>query len=130
MRVLLVDDSRALRQSLGRALSGIGGLQIVGEAGDAAGALDQIERLRPDLVVLDVDLGAGGRGMDVLVHSVRSYPEIAVMMLSNFGWDAMRSGFLTAGAAAYFDKGFEFKLAREWVARMVATRQMKAQQPE
>jgi hypothetical protein len=42
-----------------------------------------------------------------------------VIALSNFTWQAMREGFLEAGASAYFDKATEFTKARDWVAARV-----------
>lgn len=42
---------------------------------------------------------------------------IDVVATSNFGWQAMRMGFLQAGAKAYFDKSTEFIAARDWIAR-------------
>jgi DNA-binding NarL/FixJ family response regulator len=54
-RVLIVDDHAAFR-SLARRLLAAGGFQVVGEAGDAAGALVAARALTPDVVLLDVQL--------------------------------------------------------------------------
>ncbi len=64
-RVLLVDDQQLWRQIVGMHLSQEPDLEVVGEAGDAAGALALARELLPDLVVLDLDL-AGERGHDLL----------------------------------------------------------------
>jgi DNA-binding NarL/FixJ family response regulator len=55
LRVLIVDDHASFR-SLARRLLVAGGLQVVGEAADAAGALAAVRDLAPDVVLLDVQL--------------------------------------------------------------------------
>ena len=116
MKVLVVDDSLAIQESLGHLLAAIPGVTVAGYAEDVAGALTGIRDLEPDLVVLDVELRGADRGMDVLLHVVKEHPAVKVIVMSNFTWAAMRSGLLAAGALAYFDKGSEFLLARDWVA--------------
>ena len=54
-RVLIVDDHPSFRELAGRLLTGAG-FAVVGEAADAAGALREASRLRPDIVLLDVVL--------------------------------------------------------------------------
>lgn len=116
LKVVLVDDSAAVRRSLGQLLAAEPGVAIVGQAEDVRQAVQVIETARPDVVVLDVDLRHGDRGIDVLRHVVREHPAIQVVVLSNFTWGAMREGFLAAGAKAYFDKSNEFLAARDWIA--------------
>jgi DNA-binding NarL/FixJ family response regulator len=119
LKVALIDDSLAIQRSLSRLLLAIDQVQIVGCAEDVKGAIALIDDTRPDVVVLDVDLRDDSRGMDVLLHVAATHPEIQVIALSNFTWQAMREGFLRAGASAYFDKGLEFTKARDWVAAQV-----------
>jgi len=54
--VLIVDDHPSFRASARRMLEA-GGYEVVGEAGNGAAALTEVERLRPDVVLLDVRLG-------------------------------------------------------------------------
>jgi DNA-binding NarL/FixJ family response regulator len=54
LRVLVVDDSPVFRRGMGRAVAVHGGLELVGEAGGGEAALDAIERLCPDVVLLDL----------------------------------------------------------------------------
>lgn len=119
MRVAIVDDSLDIQSSLKRLLIALPGVQVVGCAEDVAGALAMIEACRPDIVVLDVGLHGRDRGIDVLRWIVGRHTNIDVIVLSNFGWDAMREAFLGAGAQAYFDKALEFDKVCDWVrARM------------
>lgn len=54
IRVLLVDDHVLVRDGLAALLDGIGGFDIVGEAGTGEEALKQAQLLRPDVVLMDV----------------------------------------------------------------------------
>lgn len=119
VKVVVVDGSLVVQQSLGRLLTAAAGIDAVGYAEDVAGALRLIDSKRPDVVVLDVDLRDGDRGINVLRHVVREHPGIKVIALSNFTWQAMRDGFLEAGASAYFDKSMEFRQARDWITALL-----------
>jgi two-component system LytT family response regulator len=65
VRALLVDDERLARNELRRMLERIDGVEVVGEARNVGDAVEQIGRLRPDLVFLDVQM-PDGDGFDVL----------------------------------------------------------------
>lgn len=120
MRVLVVDDSKAVQTSFGSLLAPLPNVELVGYADDVVSALAMIEAHAPDLIVLDVELRRGERGVEVLRHVMRSRPDAEVIVLSNFTWQTMRSQLLAAGAAACFDKADEFVLARDWIAARAA----------
>jgi len=65
VRALLVDDERLARNELRRMLDLVDGVEVIGEARNVGDAVDQIGRLRPDLVFLDVQM-PDGDGFDVL----------------------------------------------------------------
>lgn len=65
MRVLIVDDTRLARQELRTLLAEIAEVECVGEADDVPAALEAIARLRPDLVLLDIQMPSG-TGFDLL----------------------------------------------------------------
>ena len=117
MRVLIVDDSPAVQCALRSLLAAEPGIEVVGCASDRAGAVALVDLLRPDVVVLDVALAGRDRGYDVLRRIRASHEGVAVIVLSNFGWSSMRSAFIDAGAAAYFDKALEFRRAIDWLRR-------------
>ena len=54
VRVLLVDDERLVRAGFRMILSGQPGMTVVGEAADGLQAIAEVERLRPDVVLMDV----------------------------------------------------------------------------
>lgn len=74
MRVLLVDDERLARAELRRLLAAHPQVEIVGEAANAAEAVQQIAALSPDLLLLDVQM-PGGSGFDML-QALDSTPEV------------------------------------------------------
>lgn len=116
MKVAIVDDSLEVQRALGTLLAAVPGVVLVGCAEDVAGARALIDARQPDVVVLDVALRGRDRGFDVLRYVRHAHPQVRVMALSNFSWQAMRDGFLQAGASAYFDKSLQFGEARDWIA--------------
>src|SRR5258708_1255823 len=64
-RIVIVDDSAVIRRGLGEALAADGEVEVAGVAGDGESALHQIERLKPDVVTLDVEL-PGMSGLQIL----------------------------------------------------------------
>jgi DNA-binding NarL/FixJ family response regulator len=100
IRVLLVDDQPLVRAGLTMILGPDDGFEIVGECGDGAAALAAVERLRPDVVVMDVRM----KGMDG-VEATRRLRETAgappVLVLTTFDDDEVLSAALRAGAAGF-----------------------------
>ena len=60
LKVLLCDASSLARKLLKGLLEQEGGLKVIGEAADGAACVEQVSKLRPDLVVMDLELGATG----------------------------------------------------------------------
>ena len=65
LRVAIIDDEPLARAGVQARLAGRAGIEVVGQFGDGAAALDGIARLRPDLVFIDIDM-PGMSGLDVL----------------------------------------------------------------
>lgn len=119
VRVVVIDDSPQVQRSLEHLLTTVPGVEVAGCADDVASAMRLIELCRPDVVVLDVDLRNGDKGIDVLRQVTRDHPGVKVVAMSNFTWHAVRDAYLAAGALVYFDKSMEFTLARDWIAALV-----------
>lgn len=101
-RIMLADDHRTLRQSLGRSLSELG-FDVVGEAGDGREAVTMAEALQPDLVLMDVSMpGVDGVEAARLIH--RSVPSAAVVMLTMHADGDVMARALQAGAVGYLVK--------------------------
>ncbi|HEX6413551.1 MAG TPA: response regulator [Burkholderiales bacterium] len=121
MEIFLVEDSPPVRARLAEMLSAIPGVTLVGTATNAADATQSILTRRPQLVVLDLSLGGGSSGFDVL-RNVRSVaPEIEFYMLSNFSADPYRQLAEKLGARDFFDKTREFNRVRDVIASRAAT---------
>ena len=121
MEIFLVEDSPPGRARRAEMLSAIPGVTLVGTATNAADATQSILTRRPQLVVLDLSLGGGSSGFDVL-RNVRSVaPEIDFYMLSNFSADPYRQLAEKLGARDFFDKTREFNRVRDVIASRAAT---------
>lgn len=79
-RVVIVDDSLACRGVI-RELLARRGYDIVGEAGCAAAAIELIDRLSPDAVLLDVHL-PDGNGFELAAYLSRRHPDLAILLTS------------------------------------------------
>jgi len=101
LRVLVVDDSRLARQELRTLLAAIDGVACVGEADDVPAACTAIETLKPDVVLLDVQMPAGS-GFDVLEQLSTVPPVIFVT-----AYDAYAVRAFQANALDYLVKPVE-----------------------
>ncbi len=116
-RVFIVDDSPYMRARLVEVCGRMERVRVVGEADGARKAIAEILELRPDSVLLDLDL-AEGSGLDVL-RSVRPQaPEIVFVVLTNHVEQPYRRACAAAGALYFLDKTREFEQVREVIARV------------
>ncbi|MBG9390214.1 response regulator [Caenimonas aquaedulcis] len=119
IRVFLADDSALIRSRVGNLLESKGAL-IVGEGETPRGCIASILALRPDVVVLDVQL-EGGTGLEVLQAVRPAAPGVAFVVFTNNSAQAYRTRYLKAGAARFLDKGSDSGQLAQAVA--VAARQ-------
>ena len=103
MKILMVEDSRILRDRLRRMLAEMPYVALVGETDNEADARLGLEKHRPDLVVLDLRLRSGS-GLSVLEFIKARYPSMTVLILTNYGQAEYRSKCLNLGANEFFDK--------------------------
>jgi two-component system response regulator DevR len=120
VRVLLVDDHEVVREGLRTLLaSKADRIQVAGEAGTVAEAVEQAARLQPDVVVLDVRL-PDGSGVEACREIRSQRPQTGVLMLTSFSDDEALVQSIMAGAAGYLLKhvrGAELVAAIETVSR-------------
>lgn len=107
-KLLIVDDSKAIREGLVKFISGLQTVEIVGEAGDGAAALEMVDKLKPDFVTLDIKM-PGISGILVLLEIKKKHPNIIVFMLTNFPLENYKRFCQNAGANYFYDKSNEFE---------------------
>ncbi len=103
IRILLVDDHKLIRLGLQTALSRDPGIQIVGEAVDGATAIELARRLRPDVVLMDIQL-PGLNGVEATRRIVRELPDVKVIMLTMYREELQALEALRVGAMGYLHK--------------------------
>jgi DNA-binding NarL/FixJ family response regulator len=102
-RILLVDDHPLIREGLTQWINRSGDLEVCGEAESAAQAMSRVEKLKPDLVLVDISL-AGGDGLE-LVKSLRALqPDRPLLVLSMHDESLNAGRALRAGARGYLMK--------------------------
>jgi DNA-binding LytR/AlgR family response regulator len=114
LRSLLIDDELNARTRLRRLLQSENRVEIVGEAKDGFEAVAEIERLRPDLIFLDIQM-PGLDGFQVLRALPASLPSPLVIFVTGFHEHAMAA--FNANAIAYLLKPVEAARLREMVER-------------
>ncbi len=112
MNVFIVEDSEVMRENLRTMLSDFHDVKIVGYAADENGAVEQIDALLPDVVVLDLNL-LSGSGIAVLKNVKKHHPGIKVMVLTNCTDEFYVDACKRANADYFFDKSFQFMQVRE-----------------
>jgi DNA-binding NarL/FixJ family response regulator len=103
IRLFLVDDERHVREGLRMRLGMEPDIVVVGEAETGASALDLVVDVRPDVVLLDVNL-PGLDGITTAARVRELSPECAVVMLSMHDDAATRERARLAGARAFVGK--------------------------
>jgi two-component system response regulator DevR len=102
-RILLVDDHEVVRLGLKSLLERHPQFDVIGEAGSAREAMEQVTALQPDVVVMDIRL-PGASGIDACEEIVNRYPNIKVIMLTSYAEDEMLFSAIRAGASGYILK--------------------------
>jgi DNA-binding NarL/FixJ family response regulator len=103
IRVLLVDDDDLMRAGLRSVLSSDETIEVVGEAGDGRVALDEIRKLRPDLVLMDIRMPELD-GISATREVLSAEPDVKVVVLTTFEEDDYIFEALSAGASGFLLK--------------------------
>lgn len=103
LRLLLVDDTEVVRMGLRALLTTAGGIEIVGDAATVAAGVAACERLRPDIVLLDIRL-PDGTGVDACRRMLQGVPDTRVLILTSVIDEAIVDDAIRAGAHGYLLK--------------------------
>ena len=102
-RILLVDDHEVVRLGLKALLERNQQFDVVGEAASAREAIEQVNNLQPDIVVMDIRL-PGTSGIEACEEIVNRFPGTKVIMLTSYAEDEMLFSAIRAGASGYILK--------------------------
>lgn len=103
IRVLLVDDHPVLRAGLAMLINAQPDLEVVGEAGDGAEALTQVQAVNPDVIVIDLSMGRHS-GLEAISKIRAEHPATYVLVLSMHTDASYVRSALAAGASGYVAK--------------------------
>jgi DNA-binding NarL/FixJ family response regulator len=106
IRVFVADDHPVVRQGLRTFLDSRDGIEVVGEAGDGEAAVAGVERLRPDIVLMDLVMPGLG-GVAAIRHIRERVSDTRVVVLTSFASDDQVIPAVQAGAAGYLLKDVE-----------------------
>ena len=104
MKVLLVDDHAPIRKGLRQMLELKADFEVVGEGANGQEAVEQVDSLRPDIVLMDMNMPVMN-GAEATKAIKERHPEVQVVGLTAFGDMSLVTAMVRAGAAGYLLKG-------------------------
>lgn len=104
IRVYLADDHTIVRRGIARLLDEEADMEVVGEAGDGTEAIQGVQQLRPDVVLMDIGM-PGLSGIEATRQIVQTVPGVQVLILTVYDQADLLFRALQAGAAGYVLKG-------------------------
>lgn len=106
IRVLIADDHRLVRAGMSELLREEPGIEVIGEAGDGMEVLELAPRLRPDVILMDVQMPRLG-GIETTRRLNETQPEARVIAISALDADPVPARIMEAGAWGFLGKGAE-----------------------
>lgn len=117
--VVLADDQALVRGALAALLDLESDLTVVGEAGSGTEIIELVERLRPDVVLMDVEM-PGMDGIDATAEITRRFPGVRVLIVTTFGRPGYLRRGLRAGASGFVVKDTPARQLADAVRRVHA----------
>ena len=103
IRVLIVDDHPLLRDGIAALIANQSDITLVGEASDGVEAVEQFRQHRPDVTLMDLQMGRMD-GIDAIDAIRREFPKARIIVLTTYAGDVLAQRALKAGARAYILK--------------------------
>ena len=100
-RILIVDDNQPMRELIKLTLAGVA--EVVGECSDGSEAMITYERLRPDWILMDIDMKSLD-GITATRQITAAYPEAKIMIVTDYNDADLRRAARDAGACEYIVK--------------------------
>ncbi len=104
IRVFLADDHIVVRRGIARIVQAEDDMEVVGEAGDGGEAVKAVQRLRPDVVLMDIGM-PGISGIDATRQILEAVPDSRVLILTVYDQEDLLFRAIQAGASGYVLKG-------------------------
>jgi DNA-binding NarL/FixJ family response regulator len=103
IRLIVADDHMLVRAGVRKLLELMNDVEVVGETGDGAAVVDLAALLRPDVVLLDINM-PGQNGLEVTARLTKTWPDVRVLILSMYESDEYVAQALANGAKGYILK--------------------------
>jgi DNA-binding NarL/FixJ family response regulator len=103
IRILTVDDHPLILEGIANVLQRQPDMEVVGEAADGYQAIEAFARLRPDVVLIDLQM-PGMNGIDTITAIIEKYPHARCVVLTTYAGDVQATRALKAGAKGYLLK--------------------------
>ena len=103
VRVMIVDDQQPFRHAARAVVERVAGFELVAEVDSGEAAVDLCASLAPDLVLMDINMGALD-GIEATRLITTADPAIKVILVSTYTLDDLPPGARTSGAIAYVNK--------------------------
>jgi len=119
IRILVVDDHQLVRTGTSRLLADIEGMEIVGQAGSGEQAIDMVRDLKPDVVLMDVQMPGMG-GLEATRRCLRVDPELKIVAVTVHEDEPYPSKLMNVGAVGYLTKRSDVEEMVRAIKKVVA----------
>lgn len=118
-KIYIVEDSAIIRGRILSLLAKIKGIEIVGLSGEFQESYDEIKKLKPDILILDIRI-IGGSGIDLLGDIKDLLPAMSVIVFTNYQYPQYKKKCMDLGAKYYLDKSKDFDKIGNIVNQMLS----------
>lgn len=103
IRVMIADDHALVREGISAILGRCEGITVVGEASNGKEAIDCVETLKPDVILMDIAMPGLG-GLEATMEIKKRYPDVKILVLTQYEDKEYISRFLKVGVSGYMMK--------------------------